>query len=118
MGSIVTLFGLHIYILWVARCKSMVGCYGTHCVRILVCLWSAVSNSQDNHVPCFIQVRIMKDWDPSGKQGPKIPLPDVVTVHTPKEDEIMSDKPQIGKEKEKEGYQPYMDDAPASTPVS
>ena len=65
-----------------------------------------------------VQVRIMKDWDPSGKQGPKIPLPDVVTVHTPKEDEIMSDKPQIGKEKEKEGYQPYMEDAPASMPVS
>ena len=64
------------------------------------------------------QVRIMKDWDPSGKEGPKIPLPDVVTVHTPKEDEIMSDKPQIGKEKEKEGYQPYMDEAPASMPVS
>lgn len=66
----------------------------------------------------LMQVRIMKDWDPSGKQGPKIPLPDVVTVHTPKEDEIMSDKPQIGKEKEKEGYQPYMEDAPASMPVS
>jgi len=65
-----------------------------------------------------IKVRIMKDWDPSGKQGPKIPLPDVVTVHTPKEDEIMSDKPQIGKEKEKEGYQPYMEDTPASMPVS
>ncbi len=65
-----------------------------------------------------VQVRIMKDWDPSGKQGPKIPLPDVVTVHTPKEDEIMSDKPQIGKEKEKEGYQPYMEDTPASMPVS
>lgn len=65
-----------------------------------------------------LQVRIMKDWDPSGKQGPKIPLPDVVTVHIPKEDEIMSDKPQIGKEKEKEGYQPYMEDTPASMPVS
>ncbi len=36
----------------------------------------------------------------------------------PKEDEIMSDKPQIGKEKEKEGYQPYMEDTPASMPVS
>lgn len=61
----------------------------------------------------------MKDWDPSGKQGPKIPLPDVVTVHTPKEDEVFaSDKPQIGKEKEKEGYQAYMEDTPASMPVS
>ena len=26
----------------------------------------------------------MKDWDPSGKQGPKMPLPDVVTIHQPK----------------------------------
>jgi hypothetical protein len=30
------------------------------------------------------QVRIMKEWDPSGRQGPKIPLPDVVKVHEPK----------------------------------
>lgn len=42
-------------------------------------------------VPCraagrliALQVRIMKDWDPSGKQGPKMPLPDVVTIHQPK----------------------------------
>lgn len=47
-----------------------------------------------------LQVRIMKDWDPTGKQGPKTPLPDVVTVHTPKEEEIFSDKPVVGKEKD------------------
>lgn len=29
----------------------------------------------------------MKEWDPSGRQGPKTPLPDVVVVHAPKEDE-------------------------------
>ena len=29
----------------------------------------------------------MKEWDPTGRQGPKTPLPDVVTVHAPKEDE-------------------------------
>ena len=47
-----------------------------------------------------MQVRIMKDWDPTGKQGPKIPLPDVVTVHTPKEEEFFG-----GKGKDKDGLQ-------------
>ena len=42
----------------------------------------------------------MKEWDPSGKQGPKIPLPDVVTVHTPKEEEAP-----IREDKTKEGLQ-------------
>ncbi len=40
----------------------------------------------------------MKAWDPSGKEGPKIPLPDVVVVHNPKEEEVYTDKPVIGKE--------------------
>ena len=34
-----------------------------------------------------IKVKIMKEWDPTGRQGPKTPLPDVVTIHAPKEDE-------------------------------
>lgn len=29
----------------------------------------------------------MLDWDPKGKQGPTTPLPDLVTIHSPKEDE-------------------------------
>lgn len=29
----------------------------------------------------------MLDWDPKGKVGPSTPLPDVVTIHTPKEEE-------------------------------
>ena len=29
----------------------------------------------------------MLDWDPKGKVGPTTPLPDVVTIHTPKEEE-------------------------------
>ncbi|TQD83848.1 hypothetical protein C1H46_030608 [Malus baccata] len=33
-----------------------------------------------------IKVKIMLDWDPKGKQGPKTPLPDLVTIHQPKED--------------------------------
>ena len=45
----------------------------------------------------------MKDWDPSGKQGPRAPMPDVVTVHQPKdEDSSFQDKGFIGKDKE--GY--------------
>lgn len=32
----------------------------------------------------------MLGWDPSGKQGPKTPLPDLVTIHTPKDDVIVS----------------------------
>jgi len=47
-----------------------------------------------------IKVRIMRDFDPFGKKGPKEPLPDVVKVLEPKEDEILADKPQIGKELE------------------
>lgn len=34
-----------------------------------------------------IKVKIMLDWDPKGKQGPMTPLPDLVTIHTPKEEE-------------------------------
>ena len=36
-----------------------------------------------------IKVKIMLDWDPKGKVGPITPLPDLVTIHTPKdEDEL------------------------------
>lgn len=38
----------------------------------------------------------MKEWDPSGKQGPRQPMPDLVTVLQPKEEEPISDKPMIG----------------------
>lgn len=34
-----------------------------------------------------IKVRIMLEWDAKGMQGPKKPLPDVVTIHPPKEEE-------------------------------
>lgn len=34
-----------------------------------------------------IKVKIMLDWDPKGKQGPKTPLPDLVTIHAPKDEE-------------------------------
>lgn len=34
-----------------------------------------------------IKVKIMLDWDPKGKQGPTTPLPDLVTIHPPKEED-------------------------------
>ena len=43
-----------------------------------------------------IKVKVMLDWDPTGKAGPKKPLPDSVTVHKPKEEESLA-KPYIGK---------------------
>jgi len=45
-----------------------------------------------------IKVKIMLDWDPSGKTGPKMPMPDAVKVHTPKEDEELGGKPYVVKE--------------------
>ena len=33
-----------------------------------------------------VKVKIMKDWDPTGKIGPKHPLPDLVKVLEPKAD--------------------------------
>jgi ribosomal protein uS3 len=46
-----------------------------------------------------IKVKIMKDWDPTGRIGPKIPLPDVVKVMEPKEEEVYAEK---GDDKAKE----------------
>ncbi|KAL9442110.1 hypothetical protein AB3S75_020592 [Citrus x aurantiifolia] len=34
-----------------------------------------------------IKVKIKLAWDAKGKQGPVTPLPDLVTIHTPKEEE-------------------------------
>ena len=48
----------------------------------------------------------MKEWDPSGKQGPKIPLPDIVKIHEPKENEeygFDDDKEKFSKVKEHGG---------------
>uniref|UniRef100_A0A0E0EE69 Probable small nuclear ribonucleoprotein G n=1 Tax=Oryza meridionalis TaxID=40149 RepID=A0A0E0EE69_9ORYZ len=37
-----------------------------------------------------IKVKIMLDWDPKGKQGPMTPLPDLVTIHAPKDEDEFS----------------------------
>lgn len=48
--------------------------------------------SQGTYASCgcsdIAQVKIMKTHDPRGIDGPKVPLPDVVVVHTPKDDEF------------------------------
>lgn len=36
-----------------------------------------------------IKVKIMLDWDPTGKLGPKTPLPDNVIIHMPKDDVVV-----------------------------
>eukprot|EP00126_Sphaerothecum_destruens_P005621 Sdes_comp18927_c0_seq3m9396 len=38
-----------------------------------------------------IKVKIMLPWDPTGKQGPKKPLPDMVTIMEPKEERVVSE---------------------------
>lgn len=35
----------------------------------------------------------MLDRDPKGKHGPKTPLPDLVTIHAPKDDEELIMRP-------------------------
>lgn len=42
-----------------------------------------------------IKVKVMLDWDPKGVTGPKTPLPDVVIIHTPKEEEVNSTSTQV-----------------------
>ncbi|EFJ34676.1 hypothetical protein SELMODRAFT_438700 [Selaginella moellendorffii] len=45
-----------------------------------------------------IKVKIMLDWDPKGKTGPSTPLPDMVTIQVPKEEEEYVPRPYVGKE--------------------
>jgi len=48
-----------------------------------------------------IKVKIMMAHDPEGKAGPKIPMPDNVVVHEPKEDTMI---PQNPDEQQDQGY--------------
>ena len=40
-----------------------------------------------------IKVNIMLDWDPKGKKGTTKTFPDLVTIHTLKDEEDFSSKP-------------------------
>merc|ERR1711912_4937 len=45
-----------------------------------------------------LKVKIMLEWDPTGRQGPKTPFPDIVTIQKPKDEEDLLSKPHVGKE--------------------
>nr|KJB07409.1 hypothetical protein B456_001G020800 [Gossypium raimondii] len=53
---------------------------------------SAVRHVLLRHGVLGIKVKIMLDWDPKGKQGPMTPLPDLVTIHPPKDEEESKEK--------------------------
>ncbi|KAL0333716.1 UNVERIFIED_CONTAM: 40S ribosomal protein S3-1 [Sesamum angustifolium] len=53
-----------------------------------------------------IKVKIMLDWDPKGKAGPTTPLPDLVTIHPPKEEVIRPTMLPAEVEGADEGYKP------------
>jgi len=53
-----------------------------------------------------IKVKIMLDWDPTGKVGPKTPLPDNVVIHMPKDDVV------VHPPKEVEEYVPHVAEEP------
>ena len=36
-----------------------------------------------------LQVMIMKPYDPTGKRGPKMQLPDLVEIEKPKDDDLL-----------------------------
>merc|ERR1712170_211716 len=59
-----------------------------------------------------IKVKIMLPWDPSGKIGPKNPLPDHISIVEPKEEEIPSQP--ISEQKGGKPTEPVM---PQGTPV-
>ena len=59
-----------------------------------------------------IKVKIMLPWDPTGKTGPKKPLPDHVSIVEPKE-EIL---PTAQKKKQKGGKPDLQQPAPTPVP--
>nr|GEW06644.1 40S ribosomal protein S3-1-like [Tanacetum cinerariifolium] len=59
-----------------------------------------------------IKVKIMLDWDPTGKVGPKTPLPDNVVIHMPKDDVV------VHPPKEVEEYVPHVAEEPLPMAIS
>lgn len=78
---------------WVDLPQNMsrpAACLGVTCAflcRADVPGWKCCHSADCELVHCQ-QVKIMKTWDPTGREGPQTPLPDVVVVHTPKEDDF------------------------------
>lgn len=48
----------------------------------------------------------MKDYDPAGKLGPKLRLPDVVIIHEPKEEEPIVPQHEVEETTDIPQYQP------------
>lgn len=59
-----------------------------------------------------IKVKIMLPWDPSGKIGPKKPLPDHVSIVEPKEEQLPTTPTS-----EQKGAKPEAPPMPQGTPV-
>jgi hypothetical protein len=63
-------------------------CWSSGQIKLIKCSVSQIVSSM-----CVVQgvlgikVKIMLDWDPKGKFGPITPLPDLVTIHAPKEED-------------------------------
>lgn len=61
-----------------------------------------------------IKVKIMLPHDPQGKNGPKIPLPDVITILEPKEDTIPAEPTSERKDLPAHTAAPVHSEAPAA----
>eukprot|EP00955_Chlamydomonas_euryale_P045587 353183-Chlamydomonas_euryale.AAC.10 len=57
------------------------------------CPAGPLCHAKSGTTPSCCHVKIMKDYDPTGKIGPKTPMPDFVKVLEPKEDEYVASKP-------------------------
>ncbi|KAG2289127.1 hypothetical protein Bca4012_029865 [Brassica carinata] len=53
------------------------------------------TDSAVRHGVLGIKVKVMLYWDPKGVLGPKTPLPDVVIIHAPKEEDVSSAPAQV-----------------------
>ena len=96
-------YALRLCLSEVAACKARDSCFAiicTHCNQF--CCGESCSEA-GRVIDCdAVQVRIMKGADDAGKGGPKRPMPDVVEIIPPKDDDYVGEKGLIGKDKE--GY--------------
>jgi small subunit ribosomal protein S3e len=63
-----------------------------------------------------IKVKIMLPWDPSGKNGPRTPLPDHINIVEPK-DEVLPSEPHSENKMEKPAAGPAATGPPTPAPV-
>lgn len=75
----------------------------SHTLRAMLPMLYAMPTLPHTLLTRSLQVKIMRDYDPTGKLGPSKRLPDVVVVEDPKEEEVLTysgyePKPAYGKE--------------------